>query len=167
MVTSRGIVNSIAARNLACAVAVLALAACSNPVDQHGNLPDTDKVAEIKTGATDKATVTRLLGSPSSVAAFDDNTWYYISQKIRPMAVVPAERIDQQVVVIAFDDKGIVRDIEHRTLADGETIQPNPNATPAPGREFSLLEQLIGNFGKFAGKSDNGTPGQTPPGGGP
>jgi outer membrane protein assembly factor BamE (lipoprotein component of BamABCDE complex) len=146
-------------------MAVLALAACTNPVDQHGNLPEADKVAEIKAGSTDKATVTQLLGSPSSVAAFDDDTWYYISQKVRPMAIVPAERVDQQVVVIAFDEKGIVRDVERRTLADGETIQPNPDATPAPGREFSLLEQLIGNFGKFAGKSaGNGTPGQTPTG---
>jgi outer membrane protein assembly factor BamE (lipoprotein component of BamABCDE complex) len=142
------------ARRVACAVAVLFLAACTNPVDQHGNLPDPDKIAGIKPGATDKATVTQLLGSPSSVAAFDNNTWYYISQKIRPRAVVSAERLDQQVVVIAFDDKGIVRDIERRTMADGETVNPNPNATPAPGREFSLMEQLIGNFGKFAGKSD-------------
>ncbi len=111
--------------------------------------------------------MTQLLGSPSSVAAFDDNTWYYISQKVRPMAIVPAERVDQQVVVIAFDDKGIVRhDIGRRSLSDGETIQPNPDATPAPGREFSLLEQLIGNFGKFAGKSaGSGTPGQSQPGG--
>jgi outer membrane protein assembly factor BamE (lipoprotein component of BamABCDE complex) len=158
-------VKIFSVRSLACAMAVLALTSCSNPVDLHGNLPDIDKVAEIKPGSTDKATVTQLLGSPSSVAAFDDNTWYYISQKIRPMAIVPAERVDQQVVVIGFDDKGLVRDIERRSLADGQTVQPNPNATPAPGREFSLLEQLIGNFGKFAGKSaGNSTPGQTPGG---
>jgi len=166
MTIKRGSLHRVATRHFALAAMALALAACTNPVDQHGNLPEADKLSQVKAGTTDKATVTRLLGSPSSVAAFDDNTWYYISQKIRPMAIVPAQRVDQQVVVIAFDDKGIVRDIEHRTLADGETIQPNPNATPAPGREFSLLEQLIGNFGKFAGtKQGSDTPGQSAPGG--
>jgi len=56
------------------------------------------------------------------------------------------------VVAIDFDKDGVVRDLRRRSLADGEPIQPNPNATPAPGREFSLLEQLIGNFGKFSTK---------------
>ena len=41
-----------------------------------------------------------------------------------------------------------------------QRLTPNPDATPAPGREFTFLEQLIGNFGKFnsAGSGGN-TPG--------
>ncbi|HXQ51963.1 MAG TPA: outer membrane protein assembly factor BamE [Stellaceae bacterium] len=140
------------------AAAALALAGCTNPVDLHGNLPEADKVAQIKPGSTDKATVTQLLGSPSSVAAFDSNTWYYISQKTRILVLNPPEILDQQVVAIAFDDNGVVRDVEHRTMADGAAIAPNPNATPAPGREFTFLEQLIGNFGRFTGK-DKGSGG--------
>jgi outer membrane protein assembly factor BamE (lipoprotein component of BamABCDE complex) len=138
----------------ALAATVLALAGCSNPVDQHGNLPDADKLAQIKPGSTDKATVTQLLGSPSTVAAFDANTWYYISQKTRVLVLNPPEVLDQQVLAIDFDDKGVVRDVEHRAMADGAAISPNPNATPAPGREFTFLEQLIGNFGKFTGNGN-------------
>ncbi len=138
--------------------AVLALAAaCTNPADQHGNLPEADKVAQIKPGSTDKATVTQLLGSPSSVAAFDGDTWYYISQKVRPVAVLEPEVLDQEVVAIHFDKDGIVRGIDRRNLADAETVVPNPNATPAPGREFTLMEQLIGNFGKFTANSEKKT----------
>ncbi|HZT51549.1 MAG TPA: outer membrane protein assembly factor BamE [Stellaceae bacterium] len=139
--------------------AILALAACNNPVDQRGNLPDPDKLAQIKPGTTDKATVTQLLGSPSSVAAFDPNTWYYISQKTKPVAFFIPERLDQEVVAIDFDDNGVVRDLRHKTMADGATIEPNPKATPAPGREFSLLEQLIGNFGRFSAKPKSGSAG--------
>jgi outer membrane protein assembly factor BamE (lipoprotein component of BamABCDE complex) len=154
-------------RSIQLGLALLALAACTNPVDQRGNLPEADKLAQIKPGSTDKATVTQLLGSPSTVGMFDPNTWLYISQKTRVMALREPELLDQQVVAIAFDDKGIVRDVVHRTMADGETIVPNPDATPAPGREFTLLEQLIGNFGRFSGtkKSEGGS--NTPGGGGP
>jgi len=148
MGSKAGIVN----RSAALAAALLALAGCSNPIDQRGNLPDPDKLALIKPGTTDKATVTQLLGSPSSVAAFDGNTWYYISQKTRPVAFFKPERVDQEVVAIDFDANGIVRDLQHKTMADGATIEPNPNATPAPGREFSVLEQLLGNLGRFSGK---------------
>ncbi len=140
--------------------AVLALAACSIPIDQRGNLPEKTAIEQIQPGVTDKATVTRLLGSPSSIAAFDADTWYYISQKSKSVAFFKPELLDQQVVAIKFDKDGLVRDVRHRGMEDRQEVTPNPNATPAPGREFSFIEQLIGNFGKFSGK------GQGPAGGG-
>lgn len=140
--------------------AALALGGCSIPVDQRGNLPEKAALEQVKPGVTDKATVTRLLGTPSSVAAFAPNTWYYISQKTKSVAFLKPELLDQEVVAIDFDNDGIVRDVRHRGMEDRVAVSPNPNATPAPGREFSFIEQLIGNFGKFAGK------GQTNPGGG-
>ena len=141
---------------------MLALAACTtaNPIDQRGNLPEADKLAQIKPGTTTAQTVTQLLGSPSAVDVFDANVWLYISQKTRPVALREPILLDQQVVQIRFDDKGIVQDVLHRSLADSEKVAPNPNATPAPGREFTFLEQLIGNFGRFSGKSkDQGSGG--------
>jgi outer membrane protein assembly factor BamE (lipoprotein component of BamABCDE complex) len=139
------------------AVALVALVAgCHQPVDQRGNLPTESQLKEIKLGVTDKATVTRLLGSPSSVAAFDGDTWYYISQKTKEIAFFKPELVDQEVLVIAFDKDGVVRDIRHRGLEDRIAVVPNPNATPAAGREFSFLEQLIGNFGRFSNSTPTG-----------
>jgi outer membrane protein assembly factor BamE (lipoprotein component of BamABCDE complex) len=142
-------------RSLLLAGTALMLAACSVPEDQRGNLPPPETLAQIKPGVTDRATVTRLLGSPSSVAAFDDHTWYYISQKTKLVAFLKPELLDQEVIAVDFDDQGLVRSLAHRDMADGETIVPNPRATPAPGREFSFIEQLIGNFGRFSDKPKN------------
>ena len=59
--------------------------------------------------------------------------------------------LDQQVYVVDFDDTGVVsgrpQDLEGRR----RTITPVARATPAPGRELTFLEQLIGNLGKFNG----------------
>lgn len=147
-------------------LALATVCACSTPVDQRGNLPEPQILAQIKPGVTDKATVTRLLGSPSSIAAFDKDTWYYISQKTKNVAFFKPELVDQEVVAIAFDHDGVVRDVSHRGMEDREIITPNPKATPAPGREFSFWEQLIGNFGRFSG-GGAGIGGQSQPGGGP
>jgi outer membrane protein assembly factor BamE (lipoprotein component of BamABCDE complex) len=136
---------------LAIAAAGLALAACANPVDQRGNLPEKSALEQIKPGVTDKATVTRLLGSPSSIAEFNADTWYYISQKTKSVAFFKPELLDQQVVAIDFNQDGLVRDVRHRGMEDRQMVTPNSKATPAPGREFSFIEQLLGNFGKFAG----------------
>jgi outer membrane protein assembly factor BamE (lipoprotein component of BamABCDE complex) len=146
---------------LAAGILALGVGGCNLPLDQRGNLPTTAQLSEIKPGLTDKATVTRVLGSPSSVGTFDGDTWYYISQKTREIAFFKRELVDQEVIAIDFDKDGVVRDVRHRGMNDRVAVVPNPNATPAPGREYTFWEQLIGNFGRFSGSSQQG------PGGGP
>lgn len=149
---------------------LMVLAGCDIPATQRGNLPKPDALSQIKPGVTDKQTVQRLLGTPSSTAAFDDKTWYYISHEIKQVAFLDPKLLDQQVVAIRFDEHGVVTDVDHKDLHDANAITPNPNATPAPGREFSFIEQLIGNFGKFGNgqddKAQGGRAGRTGGGGG-
>jgi outer membrane protein assembly factor BamE (lipoprotein component of BamABCDE complex) len=132
------------------------LAGCTISEDQRGNLPDPDKLAEVHPGTTSKAQVVKILGSPSSASAFDDDVWYYISRKTKQVAFFSPTVLDQQVFIVDFDDKGIVKDVGHKTLADGAPISPAPGATPSPGRELSFMEQLIGNIGRFGGGSGAG-----------
>lgn len=141
-----------------------ALASCNLPVTQRGNLPKPDAMVQIQPGVTDKATVTRLLGTPSTKPAFDANTWYYISRETRQVAFLDPQILDQQVVAVHFDDDGIVTGIDRKGLKDAQSVTPNPDATPAQGREFTFLEQLLGNFGKF-NNSKASTPGGPNPGG--
>jgi outer membrane protein assembly factor BamE (lipoprotein component of BamABCDE complex) len=138
----------------------IALAGCTISEDQRGNLPDPDKLAQVKPGTTTKEQVVKILGSPSSASTFDDDVWYYISRKTKQIAFFSAQVLDQQVYIVDFDDKGVVKDLGHKTLADGAPISPAPGATPSPGRELSFMEQLIGNIGRFGGASaaTSGTP---------
>jgi len=138
---------------LLAAAAAVVLAGCTISVDQRGKLPDSDRIAEVQPGKTTKEQVVKILGSPSSSSAFDDNTWYYISRKIKQVAFFRPEVLDQQVFVVNFTDKGVVKDLDHKTLADGASISPAPGATPSPGREMTFIEQLIGNVGRFSGDS--------------
>jgi outer membrane protein assembly factor BamE (lipoprotein component of BamABCDE complex) len=140
------------------AVAILAaliVAGCAVSVDQRGNLPDPDKVAEIKPGATTKEQVVKILGTPSSASTFDDDVWYYISRRTKQIAFFSPTVLDQQVYIVDFDDKGVVKDLGHKTLADGENITPAAGATPAPGRELSFMEQLLGNIGRFGSSNSS------------
>lgn len=155
------------ARSLAAAFgAVAALSACSPTVDQRGNLPEADKLAAIHPGSTTKDQVVKILGTPSSTGVFNDNSWYYISRKTEQVAFFEPDVVDQQVFIVSFDDRGVVKAVNHRTLADGRSIQPAPGATPAPGRELTFLEQIIGNVGRFS-KGGGGGGGGTGRTGGP
>jgi outer membrane protein assembly factor BamE (lipoprotein component of BamABCDE complex) len=136
-------------RLLSCALVGLALAACQPTIDQRGNLPDKSKVADIEPGVTTKEMVSQILGTPSSVSTFSDKTWYYISRRTEQTAFFEPEVLDQQVVVVAFDDGGVVRDVQHLNLADSRPVDPSARETPSAGKELGFVEQLVGNLGKF------------------
>jgi outer membrane protein assembly factor BamE (lipoprotein component of BamABCDE complex) len=123
-------------------------------------------MAEIHAGSTTKDEVAKILGTPSSVSVFNnDKSWYYISRRTAQTAFFEPDVLDQQVYIVNFDDQGVVKAVDHKVLEDGKEITPVARATPAPGRELSFLEQLIGNLGKFngAGPSSGGGGGQPGP----
>src|SRR6201981_2038841 len=129
-----------------------AIAGCAASVEQRGHLPGPDKLAEIHAGSTTKDEGVKTLGTPSSVSVFNsDKSWYYISRRTAQTAFFDPAVLDQQVYIIRFDDQGVVKAVDHKALQDAEEITPVARATPAPGRELSFLEQLIGNLGKFNG----------------
>jgi outer membrane protein assembly factor BamE (lipoprotein component of BamABCDE complex) len=146
------------AASVAILVAAASLVGCAPTVDQRGNLPEPDKLAQIRPGATTRDEVVKILGTPSSTGIFDEKNWYYISRRTKQVAFLDPDVLDQQVFIVNFDDKGVVRGIDHKELKDGREIDPAPGATPAPGRELTFVEQVLGNIGRFnktSSKSDD------------
>jgi outer membrane protein assembly factor BamE (lipoprotein component of BamABCDE complex) len=145
--------------------AAAALAGCATTVEQRGNLPPPNQIAEIHPGTTTKAEVATILGTPSSVGVFNDQSWYYVSLRTKQFSFFDPHVVDQEVYVVDFNDKDVVKAVDHKTLKDGREIEPVARATPAPGRELTFLEQLIGNLGKFNSSGGGGGGGGSSGGG--
>ena len=137
-------------RRLLLATALLgAVAACTPTIDVRGNTPTPERLAEVKPGKVTRSDVSALLGTPSSTSTFGDENWYYISSKIETYAFYKPEEIERQVVSISFDKSGVVKDVQTLTLKDGKVVDIQGRETPTAGRDMSILEQLLGNVGKF------------------
>lgn len=130
-------------------LAALGLAACSPRVDTRGNLPDPETVLEVQPGIHDRTQVASILGSPSTVATFEDDTWYYVSRRTEQIAFFEPEVIDQQVLMVKFDQDGLVSDMKVYGIEDGRIIEPVERTTPTSGRELTVLQQIFGNLGRF------------------
>src|SRR5579862_4305551 len=141
---------SIVARRVAVLGLGMILASCSLPQEVDGNLPDPDNVAQVQPGKSTKADVTRLMGSPANVSTFDPKTWYYPSRRVERDTLGDVTLLEQRVYVVNFDDKGVVTDLQTH-LNDEHEVAMIPRTTPAPGKELSFIEQLLGNFGKGLG----------------
>lgn len=139
----------------ACALSVF-LASCTAQVIPHGNAPEEGVVASIKPGITSQGQVAGLLGSPSTIAAFDPNVWYYISKTSESVAFLHPRTIDQQVVEIRFDESGLVKDVRRYDMSDQNQVDFVDRETPTAGHNLTIIEQLFGNIGRFNTKPGSG-----------
>jgi outer membrane protein assembly factor BamE (lipoprotein component of BamABCDE complex) len=139
-------------RGLGVAIALACgLGACSPTISNSGFVMDEEALAQIHPGGQNREQVAQMLGSPSSVAVFDDQTWLYIHRRTsQRLAFTEPRVIDQDVVAITFDrTSGQVAEVRRLTLADGQAIAPVDRITPSPGKELTIMEQLLGNLGRF------------------
>jgi outer membrane protein assembly factor BamE (lipoprotein component of BamABCDE complex) len=127
----------------------LGAGACAPEIHYRGNTPEADRLDLIKPGAQTREQVVRLLGSPTMVATFDKDTILYLGQKTRTVTFREPEVLERTIVAIGFGKDGRVASVEKYSLADGKAVQLVSRTTPTPGRQFSIMQQLIGNFGRF------------------
>ncbi len=125
------------------------LAACTKAVRVQGNMPDPEVIAEIQPGIDDRNVVVDKLGSPSTISTFIDNKWYYIGQKTEQFAFLDPDILERSVLVVSFDQNGVVDDTLLYTLEDGQIVDPVDRITPTEGKELNVLQQLFGNIGRF------------------
>ena len=131
--------------------ALLLLSACEGSVAVRGNMPDLEELTEVKPGSDDRETVLNLLGTPSTLSTFEENKWYYIGQKVEQFAFFRPEVIDRQVLVISFDDFGVVEQTQFITMDEAIEVDPVARVTPTEGVEFTFIQQMFGNFGRLPG----------------
>lgn len=137
------------------AVLAVALGACEQAIQVRGNMPDATALSKIDPGVHSRRDVAQLLGPPSTVSTFQDSKWYYIGQKTTEFAFFAPDVLERKVVVVSFDDSGVVAETTTYTLADGQDIEPVGRITPTEGREITLLQQLFGNIGRFSAQDQN------------
>ncbi|TVQ35051.1 MAG: outer membrane protein assembly factor BamE [Geminicoccaceae bacterium] len=139
------------------ALAVL-LAACNTTVINHGHRLIEDDVNRIRPGMSTKAEVVNLLGSPSALASFDDDTWYYVGRRVEEETFFNRRLASQDVVRVRFDERGIVAGVDRFDLADAREVTPERDITPTGGNEMTIVEQFITNIGRFGGDTGPASP---------
>ena len=144
---------------LVCAVTSLTLGACETVADHRGFAPTPGSVEKLDIGTQSREDVIRLIGTPSAVATFNPNVWYYISQQQETFAFFKPEITEQHIMQLTFNDAGRLTALKNYDLKVGQDITMVSRVTPTAGKELTILEQLLGNVGKFSGPKQSDNPG--------
>lgn len=116
----------------------------------RGTHIDADDMKEIVVGTSTRADVAQVLGHPTAHASFDDNTWIYIGEVTRPRIAQIQGVESQNVVVMTFDQGGVLRKIKRLDQDDAVSVDVVDRTTPSPGSSASFLQQLLGNIGRYS-----------------
>ncbi len=128
------------------------LLSCSPIINNRGNQPNPVLLAQIEPGQQTKDDVRRMLGSPSSQSMFEEESWLYISGKQKQNVFLPPEELERNVIVITFDENGVVKEIKNIVKEEGLDITMSDKETPTSGHSLGVIEQLFGNIGRFEKK---------------
>ena len=139
------------------ATVTVATAGCAPRSVNRGNIPAPSKIEKLQVGKHSKEYVRTLLGTPSTVGTFDKEVWYYIGRRTKKWAFFDESVTQQQVVVVYFDPTGKVEHIQKYDENDSRKVDLAEGKTPTSGRELGVLEQIIGNLGRFNRPSSSST----------
>ncbi|MFN7709614.1 MAG: outer membrane protein assembly factor BamE [Holosporales bacterium] len=125
------------------------LSACAPRVAIHGHMPEPEQISALQPGQQSKEDVLRLLGSPCSATPLDEKEWIYFHKKTETTAFMHPTTVEQQLLCLQFDEKGILQNIDVKD-GRGQQIAPQARRTPTHGEDRPFLQRIFGNFGRHA-----------------
>ena len=137
-----------------------ASAACTPTKTVRGNILENYQIATVQIGVDTPGDVMRKLGSPTTVAPFDEKIWYYLGQHTEKKGILDPKVTDEKIVVVTFADDGTVAEIKNVDPMRTD-IPVVRDKTPTGGQEMNAVEQFVGNLGKFNKNSGNTNPADT------
>ena len=134
------------------AVVAGGLSGCAATVKNHGYAPDDELLAEITAGTDTRGSVRRKIGRPSTTGIFTATGWYYVATTVEHYLYHEPKVSDRRVVAVEFDANDVVTGVNIYGLDDGRIIDLQTRTTPTHGRELTILQQILGNFGTLTGE---------------
>lgn len=146
---------------------MFATTACGNSREIRGYVFDKELADAILPGVDNRDSVLTTLGNPTMRGTFDQTTWYYVSTKVRVRPVFWPDAKEHRVLIVGFNDRGIVDTVNNLDLSDMREVVTVKDKTATRGREQNFFEQIFGSIGRFGGAGPGRGQGQQGPTRGP
>jgi outer membrane protein assembly factor BamE (lipoprotein component of BamABCDE complex) len=133
------------------ALAALLAAGCASNRAHKGAVIDPQLASAIQPGVDNKASVQKVLGTPTFAGQFTPNDWYYVSRDTNQLAFRNPRVTRQTVMLVRFTPTGNVASIQRTGKELVLGVDPSHRRTPTLGRKKSFFDELFGNIGSVSG----------------
>ncbi len=137
-------------------LAVLLLGACTPTVATRGNLLTDTQFQQVQAQKSTRADVMQAWGPPTVAPLFEPDTWYYIGEKTSQRGIFAPEVEKRRMVRVKFSpaNNDTVVEVADLDTKLAESVSPVSQTTPAAGKDFTFMQQFIGNIGKYNPSTD-------------
>jgi outer membrane protein assembly factor BamE (lipoprotein component of BamABCDE complex) len=141
-------------------IALVALlgSGCAINRAHKGAVIEPQLASSIQPGVDNKASVQKLLGTPTLAGQFTPNDWYYLSRDTDQVAFRNPRVTKQMVMLVRFNPAGNVASIQRTGKELVLGVSPSHRQTPTLGRKKSFFDELFSNIGSVSngGMGSNG-----------
>ena len=120
---------------------------CSEQYRKHGYIPSEEELSSVSVSQDDKNTVIKKLGTPSIGGILSDGNIYFVQSKVLKNSIRASKLVDRQVLVLSFDDKGRLDNIQKFGIDEGKIVILDYHTTPSGLKNMSFLFRLFQNVG--------------------
>jgi outer membrane protein assembly factor BamE (lipoprotein component of BamABCDE complex) len=140
------------------ALAALFASGCATNHAHKGAVLDPQLISSVQPGVDNKASVTKLLGTPTLQAQFTPNDWYYLSRDTNQLAFRNPRVTKQSVLLVRFDQAGNVASVQQTGKEYVMNLDPSKRFTPTLGRKKSFFDEIFGGIGTVGAPGMTNTP---------
>ncbi|MDX1950033.1 MAG: outer membrane protein assembly factor BamE [Rickettsiales bacterium] len=125
------------------------VSACSDDLDNRGYVTKFSDFTKIETGVSTKDEVESLLGSPTTKSLYGKEEWIYLGSEVTKETFFEPEVKNYEAYIITFNSDDVVEKIAKRDENSLKEIEISDDTTATGGSKVTVIQQLLGNLGKF------------------
>ena len=120
------------------------LLSCTTNIKNHGYIPSKSDLENLVIGKDTEKSVSKKIGLPATAGL--EGSYYYVRSTFNAPGFKSAQLVDQRVVVLSFDQRSRLKNIETFDVNNGNFVRLDYRVTETGLDNKNILQQLIGSI---------------------
>ena len=127
------------------------LLSCTANIKNHGYIPSKTDLETLVIGKDTKQSVAKKIGLPATAGL--EGAYYYVRSTFNAPGFKSAQLVDRTVVVLSFDQRSKLKNIETFNVDNGNFVRLDYRVTETGLDNKNILQQIIGSIGRPSASS--------------
>ena len=117
---------------------------CTTNIKNYGYIPTKSELATLVIGKDSKDSVSEKIGLPATAGL--EGSFYYVRSTFNAPGFRSAQLIDRTVVLLSFDKRNFLRNIETFSVDKKTVVRLDYRVTETGLENKNILQQIIGSI---------------------
>ena len=120
------------------------LLSCTTNIKNHGYIPSKSDLETLVIGKDTKQSIAKKIGLPATAGL--EGSYYYVRSTFNAPGFKSAQLVDRTVVVLSFDQRSKLKNIETFNVDNGNFVRLDYRVTETGLDNKNILQQIIGSI---------------------